>query len=345
MWAVVKEKGEPDSISVIEVPLPLPREGHVLIRVKATAICGSDLGAYRYSLNYHFIPLPVILGHEFSGEIIALGEGVTKWKVGDRVMAESNQYCGRCPQCLEGRTNICSNNSMTGLHVNGGMAQFALCNGELLHAVDDRLSFTEATLVQPCSVSHHAVKDNSEVRSGSKVLVFGPGVLGLFSAQICRQLGAQVVVVGTPADLDYRLPLAEKMGFRTIVVSSVSEMSDKLREIWMNTEADWVIECSGSSRAVELGVDLVKKGGGLTLVGIYKENPTLEWSSLIRKELRLIASYTSCKYNYQESLKGFAEGWLTGEEMYTLFPLRKASAAFLEVMECKVVKAVLLPWD
>jgi L-iditol 2-dehydrogenase len=343
MWAVVKENGASNSISVLQVPLPLLQDGHVLIKVKATAICGSDLGAYRYSPNYHFIPLPVILGHEYSGEIIALGAGVTKWKIGDRVMAESNQYCGCCPQCLEERTNICSNNRMTGLHVDGGMAEYALCNSELLHAVDDRLSFSEATLVQPCSVSHHAVVDNSDVKSGSKVLVFGPGVLGLFSAQICRQLGAHVIVVGTPADLDYRLPLAEKMGFGTMVVSNVQEMSDKLMEHWECTEADWVIECSGSSQAVELGVDLVKKGGGLTLVGIYKENPTLEWSSLIRRELRLIASYTSSKKNYRESLRGFAEGWLTGEGMYSLFPLQEAPGAFLNLMECKVIKAVLLP--
>src|SRR5208283_97445 len=195
MRALVKTARKHGAVELLDIPKPSAMPGQVLVKVQATAICGSDLHAYEYPPGYEFMQVPVVLGHEYSGVVEQVGDGVKNFKAGDRVMGESNQYCGYCANCHNGRTNICSNNKMTGLHIDGGMAEYIAVPQEILHKLPDSVSFAEAAVGQPCAVSFHGVFDNSRIRSADSVAVFGPGVVGLMAAQGARIMGARCVIV------------------------------------------------------------------------------------------------------------------------------------------------------
>ncbi|HHW44320.1 MAG TPA: alcohol dehydrogenase catalytic domain-containing protein [Desulfotomaculum sp.] len=341
MRAIVKEERKPGAVSIRLVPDPRPTGDEVLIRVQSAAICGSDLHAYEYPRSYEFMKVPVILGHEYSGFVEAVGPQVSLFKPGDRVMGESNRYCGICPNCRTGRTNICDNNLMTGLHIDGGMAEFITVPQKLVHHIPENLSFEEATLAQPCSVSFHAVFDNSEIRPNDVVAVLGPGIVGLMAAQGARVMGAgEVVVIGTGEDSQSRLPMAQKLGFKTINISE-QDLLTGFAGITGRERADVVLECSGAVGALSDAVKLTRKGGSITLVGIYGSGAEINFASLVRNEIRVRTSYTATWENYEQSLSLISRGLVQVKPLINTYPFEDGVQAFLDGLARKVLKPVL----
>ena len=342
MKAIVKTKRAYGEVHITDVEKPKIKPGHVLIKIRATAICGSDLHAYEYPPGYEFMNIPVTLGHEYSGVVEAVGDGVEQFYVGDRVMGESNQFCGYCPNCHRGLTQICSNNRMTGIHIDGGMAEYICVPEQIVHRIPDKVSFEEAAVAQPCAVSFHGVFDNSKVRPADIVVVFGPGIVGLMAAQAARIMGARhVVMVGTDVDEEIRLPLARELGFATIN-GQKGDLQEQLKVITGQDKADVVVEGSGAAPAISQAIELVRKGGGLTFVGIYSKPAEIFLTNLIRSEITVNTSYTCNWENYEQALLLIEGGQVNLKPLLKVYPFEQGLQAFQDGLDKKVLKPVLL---
>lgn len=339
--ALVKTDRRYGAVEILDVPKPVPATGEVLIKIEATAICGSDLHAFEFPPGYEFMRVPVVLGHEYSGVVEQVGAGVSNFAAGDRVMGESNQYCGSCGNCHIGRTNICVNSKMTGLHIDGGMAEYIAVPERIVHRLPDNVGFAEAAVGQPCAVSFHGVFDNSRVRPADVVAVFGPGIVGVMAAQGARLLGArQVVVVGTDADESIRLPLATQIGFSTVNAQR-QELKSELQRLTGASEVDVVLECSGAAAAVAQAFEIVRKGGAITLIGIYAKPLEVFLTPLIRGEVNISTSYTCTWKNYEQALQLIASGQINIAPLINIYPFANALNAFEDGLSKTVLKPVL----
>ncbi len=340
MKAVVKAERTQNSAKIINWADPVICSPHeVIIAVECAAVCGSDLHAYEYLPNYHWMNVPVVLGHEFCGQIVEAGSAAC-FQVGARVMGESNLVCGHCHNCQQGKTHICLNNRMRGLHIDGVMSEYVLIEDKYLHLVPEAVSSAEAAAAQACTVSAHALFDRSNIKPCDTAVVMGPGIVGLAAAQLARLKGAaNVIVVGRDSDAHTRLKLARQLGFDTINVDK-TDLRDGFKKIMGNRLADIIIECSGSPKAIISSLSILQKGGELLFVGIP---PTMEFpfSDAIRNEWNLVMSYTSNWKNYEDTLTLIKEQKLVIKHLLEMYHIDHAEKAFLDALSQKVAKPVL----
>jgi L-iditol 2-dehydrogenase len=342
MKAFVKTERKYGAVEFIDVPKPEPKDDQVLIKIQASAICGSDLHAYEYPPGYEFMDIPVILGHEYGGVVEAAGKDATLFKPGDRVMGESNQYCSKCQNCHEGRTNICTSSKMTGLHINGAMAEYIAVPEKLVHRIPEGVSFAEAALAQPCAVSFHAVFDRSEIRPSNVVAVFGPGIVGLMAAKGAQIVGASTVfVVGTDADEGVRLPIAREMGFIPLN-SQKQNIAEEIEKATGRRQVDVAVEGSGAAPAAQAALSLVRKGGSVTLLGIYSKANEVFFTQFVRNEVRINTSYTCLWANYEQALQLVASKQIDLQPLMASYSFSKGLQAIEDALAKKVIKPVLL---
>ena len=326
MKAIMKTKPEP-GIEVLDIPKPKVEPNEVLIKVKAAAICGSDLGIYKYTSAYSKMTLPVVMGHEFSGEIVETGADVLGFKEGDRVLAESVKACGECTYCKEGRSNLCEKSTLFGIHAAGGLAEYIAVPYKLLHRIPDNMSYEDAALVEPLSNALHFVKDITPFRVNDFVVVQGCGPIGLFSAQIFKLGGAQVIMTGLSAD-KVRFEIAEKLGIETVNIQE-----ENLKEIVMERTngagADIAFVAVGAPPAVKQATQIVKKRGRITVVGIFGAEVPIDMTWLVRRELEIKGAYDAKPVNFPESIELISKGLIDVNNVLThRFNLDEAEEAF-----------------
>lgn len=345
MKAAVKYERRKGAVDILDLDEPKIGPSEVLVKVKSAAVCGSDLHAYEFLPGYQTpeeTKIPVTLGHEWSGVVAEAGAKVSRFLPGDRIMGESMLYCGECRLCLLGRTNICERFILTGRHIDGAMAEYFKVDAKYLHRIPEGLSFEEAATAQPLSVSLHAVVDNCVIAPGDTVLVFGPGVIGLGAAQAARLLGAStIIVVGLERDRKVRLPLAKTLGF--FPLAAESDLSRELTRLTGRAKADVVIECSGDSRNIALGLGLVARGGHMTIVGISAEPASVFYTPLIRNEIQLHTTFNGTWNNYDQALRLMAEKKIDMKSLISLHQLTDVVRVFDAALECEMVKPVLCP--
>lgn len=343
MLAVVKTDRAPGMLEIINVKVPRPNAEQVLIKVAACAICGSDVHVFAYDHGYEFIPIPLIFGHEFSGTITEIGSGVKGWQIGDRVVVEAGHYCGYCYQCRLGRTQGCENIKIPGLHKDGGMAEYAITSSCYLHHLDSRLNFLQGSVVEPTGVAVHGVVDNCNISIGDIVIVNGPGFIGLMAAQVARAMGAgEVIVTGITVDENLRLPLARKLGLQTICLGNET-LSEGLKRITGQNEADVVVECSGSTEAMVTSLDVLRRGGKMCLVGIYSQPAEIFFTPLIRKEVSISTTYNAKWVNYRQAMDLIGDGLIQVEQIINEFRMENALEAFEGSLNKTISKGVIVP--
>lgn len=340
MYGIVKTHKECGHVSLEEVPKPVIADVHdVLVEVHSAAICGSDLHAYEYIPSYQsFMKVPVVLGHECSGIVVGVGKDVTEFKIGDRVMGESNIYCGKCKNCREGNTHICEHNLMRGLTTDGVMREYVVFGEKNLHHVPSNLSFSEGAAAQAATVSVHGVLRRFNISVGSTVIVTGVGIIGLVAAQLARLCGAgNVTVVGTDADMATRMPIAESLGFHTLNCQKQS-IWEYLQDS-IGDKADYVIECSGAGSAIDAIPTYIRKGGEALLLGLPGREVSFKFADIIRSEINIRTAYTSTWKDYEETLHLLGSGAMSIAPMIKEYSLNKVEEAF----EAGVSKTVLKP--
>lgn len=344
MKAFVKTGYRPGEAGVEDVPVPGPGPGEVLLRVASCGICGSDLHAFRADAGFEWVRPPITLGHEFSGTVESVGPEVTRVGPGDRVVAVAIQGCGRCDACLAGSTQLCPDRVSVGLSRDGGMAEYAVMPEQHLVPVPEGLDLAVAALGEPLSVAVHAVNVRVDVRPGQRVVVSGPGPIGVLCGMLAKLGGAEVLLTGVGQDSESRLPAAERVGLRTANLSEKS-LEEHLRDSFEDHAPDVWIESSGSVRALGSALDSVRPGGTVAVVGLYAEEMSFSPTDAVRREISLLFSY-SCTYaDYQTSLELLGSGAIDPRPLLSKYPLEGAPEAFEAVGKGRAVKAILVPGE
>jgi len=271
-----------------EVKEPGPRQ--VVVKIAASAICGSDLHIFKG--KHPSAPLPVTIGHEFSGEVVATGSAVTKVKSGDRVTVEPVLTCGECSACRTGNYGYCERISFTYRNGDGAMADYITVDEVSLYKLPEHLSYDAGALIEPLSVATHAVR-RAGIELGEKVLVIGAGAIGLRVAALCRRRGATEVAV-----VDFspkRLAMALELGATTVVNPSVQSVEEAVKELTGGTGFDKSFECVGLEVTFNQAMMALRKNGLATIVGIF-EQPliTIPATRFITHEIKVQGSQGYC---------------------------------------------------
>lgn len=265
-------------IEQVEVPDPVPGPGDVLVRIQAAGICGTD--RHLFKGEFPCAP-PVTLGHEFAGEVVAVGEGVSL-PIGTRIACDPNIACGACDQCLRGRVNLCAGNVAIGIHRDGGFADFAVIPAHRALAVPT-LDPRQAAFAEPLACTLHGVDLGAPV-PGERIIVLGGGVIGLLAVQLARNAGADVTLVTRhPA----KRALALSVG-ATDTAATEAEARALLPQ-----GADLVLECAGVAETVEMAPRLTRSGGRVVVLGVMPQGQTVrvEPFDLLVREIRLLHSF------------------------------------------------------
>ncbi len=288
---------EPNRMEVREVPVPSPGPNEVLARVRAVSICGTDAHLIRGDYPGFWPPaFPFIPGHEWAGEIAALGPGADLygWRVGDRVAGTSHDACGVCRECVEGRYNLCENYGRAGLHkqyghsVQGADAEYVVQGVKTIFALPDALTFEDGALVDPASIALH-VANRGNVTPGDTVAITGAGAIGLLAGDAARIRGAgRVIVVGR----GHRLAKAAAMGFET-VNTAAGDPVGAVRGMTGGLGADVALECAGVPATVEWALEMLRRGGRCAAVGIPTVGVEIAMQRLVLDELELVGSRAS----------------------------------------------------
>ena len=264
MKAIAKTRPEP-GVEIIEVPEPDVRPGCVKLKLEAASVCGTDLHIYSWdSWSAGRIKPPRIIGHEFCGTIVEVGEGVTDRKVGDFVSSESHIVCGHCKQCLNGQGHVCVNTVILGVDVDGGFASHAVIPAMNARPTDRSIppkiaSFQDALGNGVHTVMAGPVEDQT-------ILITGMGPIGLFAVAICKALGAKKVI-GTEIS-DFRIDLAKQMGCDVVLNPTVDNVAQVVAELSPGG-VDATLEMSGHPSSLSMAVELTRPGGRISLLGVF----------------------------------------------------------------------------
>lgn len=340
MKAIVKTKEGAGNITYKEVGIPQVGQDEVLIKVSAAGICGTDLKIHQGT--YDCNP-PVILGHEYSGTIEAVGAKVSHFFPGDRVVSETaRKVCGRCQYCMSGNYLMCPERQSIGYGVNGAMAEYIVVREEIVHRIPDSLSMEEAALCEPAAVAFHAVFDYAEIKPFHNVVVIGPGTIGQLVAQIVKSAGAKVILAGTSKD-KYRLEIAKKLGIETVVSDEV-DFDQYIAKETGGSLADYSFDCSGAEGGIRQGIDCLKPKGILVQAGLPKENLTIPYGKIPMKELQIKGAFGHINSSWCGVLKMLENKKISVLPLIThRYPMSDWEIAFNQAMTLESVKVLLHP--
>ena len=331
-----------EDIRYEEVETPSPKKGEVLVKVKAVSICGSDLAGYRGG-NTMRVP-PLIMGHEFAGEVAALGEGVTDAKIGDKVGVYTNMYCGYCPACKAGLPNVCENRRIIGTTMPGGpydgaMAEYLIAPVAKLLPLSGKRTFSEYALAEPLSTGLRAVRLAGDVK-GKTVAVIGCGPIGLLTIMALKHFGAKTIAAMDV--LDKRLDMAKQCG-ATHVLNAKEDFYAFTRKLTDNAGVDIVFDAVGNSKTVNLGPDLVRLGGKIIWVGLAQPKIEFEYKHAAVKELTFQSVYLYIT-EMEEGIELIESGEINVAQIITSErPLSEGPQIFKELIsgDAKEIKVIL----
>ncbi len=328
----------PQEIAIAEREPPTIGAHEVLVAVDTAGICGSDAHAYQYDGGYEWIQLPRIMGHEYSGEVVAVGDDVVGVHEGDAVIEEPIHDCGDCFQCKNGQSNVCQNFSITGMHRDGAYAEYVAVDPAYLHAVPNGVGLDHAAITEPTSIATRAVFEQSNTTPGDTVLIQGPGPIGVLVAAVADSLGASVVVSGLDQDTTYRLPLLESMDITTVRAPNLDEITASVTD---GLGFDVVFDTTGHHSGINSALQVVRKGGQVVVVGIPNESSELTFTDTVRGEVELNTSYGSTWRNFEQALRLMERGEIAVDTLldrsFTVSAPEEAFEAFLAAETCKPV--------
>jgi len=323
---------------IVEMPVPRPGDGELLVRVGACGVCGSDLHLYEWELGAERMVsrLPFVFGHEPAGEVVEVGGGVSRFKSGDRVALDPFGHCGQCGPCRAGRFNLCSSPTT----LSGAFAEFTIAPVGNAHLVPSSMSLEQAALLEPFGTGLHAVEQSS-LKAGDSAVIEGPGPIGLSVALAARALGVtSIVITGLAVDTE-RLALARGLGFSTVSASDEG-WTRQVREQLPSEGADAVFDASGS---IDSPRDLLRRGGEFVEIGWPARDVTAtELRALFFHGVRWINSRVRTPETWRRAIALVASGAVDLMPMVThRYDLARGIDAFELLRERKGVKALIIP--
>ena len=336
---------EYSSLSVEEIPRPAAARDELLIEVAACGICGSDVHGYDGSTGRR-IP-PIVMGHEAAGTVVAIGDSVSGFAVGDRVTFDSTVFCGACAFCDRGEVNLCNQRQVIGVsceefRLAGAFAEYVVVPARVAYHLPKDLAFEQAAMLEAVSVALHGVAV-SQMAPGSTVLVIGAGMIGLLLVQAALAAGAARVFV---CDVDEtRLLLAREMGAIETFLATGPALTASVLALTDAVGVDTVLEAVGREATIAAGIDCVRKGGTVTLVGNLSPHVLLPLQKIVSRQIRLQGSCASAG-EYPEAMRLMANGTIKVAPLISaVAPLNEGPRWFerLHAREPHLMKVVLDP--
>lgn len=336
--AVVNFSSGKGSVEIREISKPIIGEEDVLLEVVNVGVCGSDLHQWTADHSWH-VNYPVVLGHEFGGHIVETGKRVSGWKEGDRVVSETAAVIDpNNPMSRQGLYNLDPTRKGFGYGVDGAMTRFVRVPARCLHRVPDQLAFEHACLTEPCCVAYNAVIENSRLKPGDRVIVLGPGTIGILCAAMAKLCGAEVAIVGLEAD-KYRLNIARLYGCESII-GDATEWARKRDGLGV----DCVIDAAGSSSTLKIAMELVRPNGHICKVGWGPQPMGFSLDPIIQKNITLQGSFSHNWPIWERVIALLASGQLDVKPIVGgVWPITQWHEAFEKMHRGEVVKSVLKP--
>lgn len=343
MKGVVKYQRGDGFTELRDVDVREPNANEVLIEVHSAGICGSDLHIHHDHINLPMRP-PVVIGHEFSGTIIATGSGVSRVKVGDRVTVEPTfSICGRCDYCRSGFYNLCNQREIIGYWHNGAFAKYCTAPEHGLHKLPENVDLTAGSLTEPVACCVHGVIEQTQVSAGDFVVITGPGTIGLLSLQIAKAEGGIVAVCGTSVDAT-RLKRAAELGAALTIDVEKEDAVEVIKAHTNGYGADVVLECSGAEPAASLGIALARRRGKYTQMGLFGNPIKVDFEQIAFKELQVTGFISQKKTAWERALKLMAHGMVSTKALITHeMPISEWQEAFDLFEKREGLKLMLRP--
>lgn len=330
-----------NALEVRDIPEPTPRRGEVVVRVAAVGICGSELEGFA-SRNPRRTP-PLIMGHEFCGEITEVGEGVLRYRSGDRVVVNSVISCGRCQACRDGQTHLCPEREVFGMKRPGGFAQLCAVPVSTLLPLPEKVSPLQGALVEPLANGVHAMSLVRE-RFPETVLVIGAGTIGLMTLQVAKAAGALRVVAADTNER--RLEVAHRLGAEPVFNPARTDLVVAVREFTKGRGADVVIDAVGAAVTRRVAVAASRPGGDVVWVGLHEDATELSGFDVVLGERRISGSYAVTPRDLEAGIGLFAHGKAEIVPWVKPFPLTEGAHVFRALVTAPpedYIKAVLVP--
>jgi alcohol dehydrogenase/L-iditol 2-dehydrogenase len=341
MKALVKTAQGAGGMEVLSIARPVAGPGQVVVAPRAVGVCGSDIHTWRATASWE-VAIPVVLGHEMAGEVVQVGEGVSGWAVGDRVVCETNgKLCGRCRQCRTGSPQHCVDLKVTGAHVDGFFAEFAVVDAGVLHAIPEGLGWKAAAMAEPIAVAFTGVIQQGHVELGEDVVVIGLGAVGVSAARLARLAGARaVILVGTDRDRQRGLALQSE-GIGTFVEVGRDDVKSRVAET-MSNGADLVVDAAGASAALRTALDVVATGGRIVKIGWGPQPLGYSLDTVVEKAVSILGSRGHSWLAWERVLDLLARDALNAESMIGgEFDLDDWEAAFSEMESGNSIKSLI----
>ncbi|MEX0447487.1 L-threonine 3-dehydrogenase [Xenorhabdus sp. SGI246] len=341
MKALSKLKPE-EGIWMTDVPTPELGHNDVMIKIRKTAICGTDVHIYNWDdWSQKTIPVPMVVGHEYVGEVVAIGQEVKGFKIGDRVSGEGHITCGYCRNCRGGRTHLCRNTTGIGVNRAGSFAEYLVIPAFNAFKIPDNISDELAAIFDPFGNAVHTALSFDLV--GEDVLVSGAGPIGIMAAAVCKHVGARHVVI-TDVN-EYRLDLASKMGVTRAVNISKESLTDVMSELGMTEGFDIGLEMSGAPPAFRTLLNIMNHGGRIALLGIPPSDMAIDWSQVIFKGLFIKGIYGREMFETWYKMATLIQSGLDLTPIIThQFPIDDYQKGF-DIMRSGQSGKVILNWD
>ena len=333
-------------------PVPKPGPGEVLVKVEACGICGTDVKIITKGMPKMPPYGEFTFGHEWAGTVVALGDTVDEFKIGDRVAIEAHKGCGRCQNCIEGRYTSCLNyaniekgHRTSGMTVDGGFAEYAVHHINALYKIPDNVSFVEATYVTTLGCAFWALDMSGGFIAGDSVLITGPGPIGLSVVQAAKSVGAEkIILVGTKND---RLEIGKKLGAtHTINVNEVEDPLAKVMEITGGRGCERTYECAGNDTSFDLCLKSTMRGHVMTLVSFYKQPVVAALDYAVLNGISIMTVRGEGRNNCKRALSVMAQGLIDTKPILThTFSLEEFDKGYDYFVNRKdgAMKVVIIP--
>jgi len=341
MKALVKRQAEP-GIWLQQAELPVLGHNDLLIKIRKTAICGTDIHIYNWDeWAQRTIPVPMVVGHEYVGTVAAIGQEVSGFQVGDRVSGEGHITCGYCRNCRAGRRQLCRNTVSVGVNRPGSFAEYLVIPAVNAFKIPDNISDDLAAVFDPLGNAVHTALAFDLV--GEDVLITGAGPIGIMAAAVARHAGARHIVI---TDINpYRLQLANKLGVARTVNISQQDLGEVMGELGMSEGFDVCMEMSGVASALQLILEKINHGGKIAMLGIPATETAIDWSLVIFKGLTIRGIYGREMFETWYKMASLIQAGLDISPIIThRYAIDEFQKGF-DVMRSGLSGKVILEWD
>lgn len=312
----------PGEIMFREVPTPEPKKGEVLIKIMKIGVCGSDIHVYHG--EHPFTKYPVTQGHEVSGEIAAVGEGVEGFAPGQKVTIQPQVVCGKCYPCRHGKYNLCEELKVMGFQTTGVASRYFAVDASKVTALPENLSFDEGAMIEPLAVAVHGLRQAGDV-NGLKIAVLGAGPIGILVAQTAKGMGAESVMITDVSDV--RLAKAKECKVDFCVNTKNKDFGEAMVENFGPDKADIIYDCAGNNTTMGQAIKYARKGSTIILVAVFAGEAKVDLAVLNDHELDLNTTMMYRNEDYIEAIR------LVNEKKVVLAPLISKHFAFQDYLK------------